>query len=54
MNTQPEPEYSNDDIIFMLQTIEERIKKVEKRINQLSWSIPLMVVAFVIGFLLGS
>jgi len=53
MNTQPEPKYSNEYIMLMLKRIEERIKKVEKRTKELSWGIPLMFIAFAIGFWLG-
>ena len=45
MNTQPEPEYSNADIMLMLQTIEKRIKKV----NQVAWSILLTLFGAAIG-----
>ena len=53
MNRQSEPENSNDDIMSMMQTIDGRMKKVEKRINQLSWSPLGFLVGTAIGWWLG-
>ncbi len=50
---EPEPEPTNEYIIFILKRIEERTKKVEKKINQLSWGVPLIFVGLAIGFWLG-